>query len=233
MRVYHGGLAEIFEIDLSKCQSNKDFGKGFYVTRFRNHAENWAANIARRHEKKPFVTEFTFYERAFEEDRYKTLRFEDYNGDWLDFVVLNRDPAFTTNRHDYDLVEGPVADDKVQNRIGDYLDGLITKMDFLNELTWHEKTHQICFCTLNSLQLLKKTDTKYASFVVRISESIIEKLIDAFKGDEKKAVDLFYASKTYALLSDKKTGLYQKPWEDIYTVLLNELSIKGNPENPC
>ena len=46
----------------------------------------------------------TNYERAFEEDRYKTLRFADYNGDWLDFVVLNRDPAFTTNRHDYNLL---------------------------------------------------------------------------------------------------------------------------------
>ena len=230
MQVYHGSLTEIFEIDLSKCLSNKDFGKGFYVTKFRNHAENWATNIARRHEKKPFVTEFAFYERAFEEDRYKTLRFEDYNGDWLDFVVLNRDPAFTTNRHDYDLVEGPIADDKVQNRIGDYLDGLITKSDFLDELTYHEKTHQICFCTLNSLQLLKKTDTKYASFVVRISESIIEQLIGDLEGDETKATDIFYTSKTYALLSDKETGLYQKPWKDIYKTLLDELFLRRRHE---
>jgi len=224
MQVYHGGLGEIFEIDLSKSQPNKDFGKGFYVTKFRNHAERWAANIARRHGKTPFVTEFIFYERAFEEDRYKVLRFEGYNGDWLDFVVLNRDPAFTTNRHDYDLVEGPIADDKVQNRIGDYLDGLITKTDFLNELKYHEETHQICFCTLNSLQLLKKTDTRYASFVVRASESILEALIADLGGDEKKAADLFYTSKTFSLLSDKETGLYKKTWEEIHKELLNELS---------
>ena len=229
MQVYHGGLVEIFEIDLSKSQSNKDFGKGFYVTKFRNHAERWAVNIARRHGKTPFVTEFVFYERAFEEDRYKVLRFEGYNEEWLDFVVLNRDPAFTTNRHDYDLVEGPIADDKVQNRIGDYLDGLITKTDFLNELTYHEQTHQICFCTLNSLQLLKKTDTKYVSYVVRISESIIEALIADQGGDEPKAADLFYTSKTYSLLSDKETGLYEKPWEEIYKKLLNELSSKQTP----
>ena len=117
MQVFHGSYTEIFDIDLSKSQSNKDFGAGFYVTKFRNHAENWAVNIARRYQKKPFVTEFTFYERAFEEDRYKVLRFDDYNEEWLDFVVLNRDPAFTTNLHDYDLIEGPIADDKVQNRI--------------------------------------------------------------------------------------------------------------------
>jgi hypothetical protein len=39
MQVYHGSYIEIFDIDLSKSQSNKDFGKGFYVTKFRNHAE--------------------------------------------------------------------------------------------------------------------------------------------------------------------------------------------------
>jgi hypothetical protein len=69
MQVYHGSYMEIFEIDISKSKSNKDFGIGFYVTKFRNHAENWATNIARRYHKEPFVTEFTFYERAFEEDR--------------------------------------------------------------------------------------------------------------------------------------------------------------------
>ena len=226
MQVYHGGVTEIFEIDLSKGQSNKDFGSGFYVTKFRDHAERWAINIARRHGGNPFVTEFTFYERAFKEDRYKVLRFEDYCEDWLDFVVLNRDPAFTANRHDYDLVEGPIADDKVQNRIGDFLDGLISKNDFLKELTYHEKTHQICFCTLNSLQLLKKMDTKYSSYVVRISESIIEHLISDLDGDEKTAADIFYASKTFQLLSDKTTELYKKQWTEIFDMLKAELNLK-------
>jgi len=223
MQVYHGGLTEIFEVDLSKSQSNKDFGKGFYVTRFRDHAERWATNIARRYGETPFVTEFTFYERAFEEDRYKVLRFAEYNEAWLDFVVLNRDPAFTTNRHDYDLVEGPIADDKVQNRINDFLDGIITKADFLNELKYHENTHQLCFCTVNSLQLLKKTDTKYASYVVRVSEPIIETLVASLGIDEGKAADIFYTSKTFHLLSDKNTGLYKKSWQEIYEMLKQEV----------
>ncbi|MCL2417397.1 MAG: DUF3990 domain-containing protein [Bacteroidales bacterium] len=223
MQVYHGGYTEIFDIDLSKCQPNKDFGKGFYITKFRKHAETWAINMAGRYNKEPFVTEFTFYERAFEEDRYKTLRFEDYCDEWLDFVVLNRDPAFTANRHDYDIVEGPIADDKVQNRINEYLDGIITKQDFLKELKYHEKTHQICFCTVNSLQLLKKTDTKYSSYVVRISESIIEHLMIDLSIDEKQATDIFYTSKTFADLSDKSTGLYEKSWREIYELLKNEL----------
>jgi Protein of unknown function (DUF3990) len=35
MRVYHGSFIEIIEIDLSKCEKNKDFGQGFYVTKNR------------------------------------------------------------------------------------------------------------------------------------------------------------------------------------------------------
>jgi len=225
MQVYHGSYTEIINIDLSKSHSNKDFGKGFYVTKFRNHAESWAENIARRYDnKQPFVTEFTFYERAFEESRYNTLRFDDYNEAWLDFIVLNRDPAFTSNRHDYDLIEGPIADDKVQNRINEFLDGIITKKDFLNELKYHEKTHQICFCTINSLQLLKKTDTKYTSYVVRISEQVIENLMLDLNIDEEQAADMFYNSNTFSKLSDKTTELYKKPWQEIYELLKNELN---------
>jgi hypothetical protein len=225
MQVYHGSYTEIFEIDLSKSQSNKDFGQGFYVTKFCKHAETWAVNIARRYHKKPFVTEFTFYERAFKEDRYKTLQFDDYSEAWLDFVVLNRDPAFMTNQHDYDLIEGPIADDKVQNRINDFLDGIITKNDFLNELKYHEETHQLCFCTVNSLQLLKKTDTKYASYVVRISEHIIENLMMDLDINEKQSADIFYTSDTFAQLSGRETGFYLRPWQEIYTLLQSELKI--------
>jgi len=163
MQVYHGSYTEIFEIDLSKSQLNKDFGKGFYITKFRKHAESWAINIARRYHKEPFITEFTFFERAFEEDRYKTLR--------------------------------------------------------------HEKTHQICFCTVNSLQLLKKVDTKYSSYVVRISEPVIENLITDLEIADEKAADVFYSSKTFSLLSDKTTELYKKDWQEIYQMLKNELNI--------
>ena len=35
MNVYHGSYMEIAEIDLSKCEKNKDFGQGFYVTKYK------------------------------------------------------------------------------------------------------------------------------------------------------------------------------------------------------
>jgi hypothetical protein len=223
MQVFHGSYVEILGIDLAKSQSNKDFGKGFYVTRFRNHAEAWATNIARRYHKTPFVTEFTFFERAYEDDRYKVLRFDDYCEAWLDFIILNRNPETTTQKHDYDIIEGPIADDKIQNRIVDFFDELITKADLLNELKYHEETHQLCFCTVSSLQMLKRIDTKYASLVVRISEQVIENLISDLDIDEVAAVDIFYTSNAYVQLSDPTTGVYQNDWTEIYKTLKKEL----------
>jgi hypothetical protein len=45
MEVYHGSYTKIDKIDLSKSQLNRDFGQGFYVTKFRKHAESWAEII--------------------------------------------------------------------------------------------------------------------------------------------------------------------------------------------
>ncbi|GHT88469.1 hypothetical protein FACS189474_3780 [Bacteroidia bacterium] len=222
MQVFHGSYTEILKIDLSKSQANKDFGCGFYVTKFRPQAEKWAAIIGRINHKKPVVTEFVFYERAFEDERYKVLRFSDYNEEWLDFVILNRDRETTKQKHDYDIVEGPIADDKIANRIDDYLAGLVSKPDFLKELIYDkEETHQICFCTVNSLQMLQK-DTKFSLLIARISEPIIENLITEFGFDEEKATDIFYISKTFSKLSDKNTEFYLKQWQEIYELLKNE-----------
>ena len=139
MKVYHGSYTVIEDIDLSKSFPNKDFGKGFYVTKYRQQAESWAKVTGRRHNTGGFITEFVFFDTEFTERLCKVKHFKTYDEEWLDFVVENRNPL--GENHDYDIVEGPVADDKVQNRISLYLDGVITKIDFIEELKWHENTH--------------------------------------------------------------------------------------------
>jgi len=223
MNVYHGSYTIIEEIDLAKAIPNKDFGKGFYVTKFRQHAESWAKIIGRRHKTKGFVTEFIFYDTEFTERLCKVKYFDAYDEEWLDFVVENRNPF--GKMHNYDIVEGPVADDKVQNRINNYLDGLISKDDFLEELKWHENTHQICFCTLKSLLTLQRTDRKRVSLLSCIGEPIVEKLVTDFGFDEKTATDKFFTSNTFSKLADISTQLYKKDWTEIYKLLLNEFDI--------
>jgi hypothetical protein len=39
MKVYHGSYTAVEEIDLTKCEPRKNFGQGFYVTKYRTQAE--------------------------------------------------------------------------------------------------------------------------------------------------------------------------------------------------
>ena len=231
LQVYHGSYTKIDAVDLTKGQANRDFGKGFYVTKFIKHAKSWAKVIGKKIGTEGFVTEFKFYERAFSDTTYKTLRFEDYNEKWLDFVVLNRDTSTQEQRHDYDIVEGPVADDKVQNKIEIYLKGKISKIDFLTELKYHEQTHQICFCTRKSLQMIEPINDEPNLNVRIIGEAILEKLMIERNLNEVEATDLFYSSSTFTQLANEDTEFYLKSWQEIYELLkqeINNLTFKDN-----
>jgi hypothetical protein len=229
MKVYHGSYIKIDQIDLTQCRPNRDFGRGFYVTKFLHHAQNWSLIVGRRHNTQGVVSEFEYIENAFIRSICKIQHFEDYNEEWLDFVVLNRNVNNPEPAHDYDIVEGPVADDKVQNRIEEYLNGKVAKNDFLEELKYHETTHQICFCTLNSLQAIDcRLGVGKRRYVVDISEPVIENLMIDLHINEKEATDLFYTSNTFAQLSDESTHPsadgYKKPWQEIYELLKMELN---------
>lgn len=227
MKVYHGSFTKIETIDLTQCRPFKDFGRGFYVTKFKEQAEFWAGKKGRNHKSNGVVTEFEFITYAFENKKLKSLRFVDYTEEWFDFIVLNRKSEILA--HDYDIVEGPVADDKIQRRIDDYLNGEISRETFLEEIKWHEETHQICFCTVFSLQFLEQIGSgKLVSKFSHISEPIVEKLIVDFGIDELTATDKLFTSKTFSQVTDILTELYLKPWEEIYKLLLDELNIKPN-----
>jgi hypothetical protein len=226
MKVYHGSHIKVDKIELSKCKPNKDFGKGFYVTKFRNHAEEWAKIMGEKYDTDGFVSEFEFYENEFTKSICKIKHFVAYNEEWLDFVIENRNKNSEKPAHDYDIVEGPVANDKVQNTLRLYLKGKISKEKFLKMLTHHEETHQICFCTLNSLQTIDRIDDTPTYDIVMISEPIIEKLMVVYKFDEEKATNLFLNSKSYSKLSDATTKLYEKDWTETYKLLLSELKLQ-------
>ena len=225
MIVYHGSYTKITEIDLSQCEKNKDFGQGFYVTKNRKHAEEWAERIGNRNHTVGIVTEFEFGKYLYIEKDFNSLRFSDYSEEWLDFVILNRSNKTDEPVHEYDFVEGPIADDKISRRIYDYLDGIISKVDFLNELKYHEPTHQICFCTVKSLQLISKPSRKSISAIETIVENIIMQLIENKNITEENAVNVFCNSNTFAQLAEESTELYKKKWTEIYNLLLSELTL--------
>jgi len=221
MKLFHGSYTEIDVIDLKKSKPYKDFGKAFYLTKYYEQAEIWANRLGKEYKKEGIVTEFEFDEYAYEDESLKILKFDEYDDQWLDFIVFNRSKRNPT--HEYDIVEGPIADDDVTQQIDTYLEGKITKEDFLNELTYHKPTHQIAFCTLESLQMLEKV--KKSKFVNDIDDAITQSLVTDFDINEQQAIDIYFQSKTYGKLIDENTGFYKKTWTEIYELLKQELNL--------
>jgi len=222
MLVYHGGSAPIIEIDLQKCRPYTDFGKGFYVTKYKLHAENWAKRSGKRYNN-GFVTTYNYIESQFTDYICKKKKFDGYTNEWLDFIVNNRNEESVVQAHGYDIVEGPVANDKIQNRLHNYLRGEITKELFLKELEYHEETHQICFCTLASFQALKRIENDLTVFIEKTSEVILNNLVNEKGIDANTASDLFYSSKTFHDIVNSTISPNNQNWQDIYKMLWNEL----------
>jgi hypothetical protein len=223
MKVYHGSYLEIRTIDLSHGRPNRDFGHGFYVTRYRRQAEEWASRKGEDNRTEGVVSEFIFDEYIWEDTELNLLRFEDYTEDWLDFVVKNRLNRSRKQTHDFDIVEGPVADDAVTVRVNDYIRGDVSKQDFLEELKFRKPTHQICFCTTASLQALEYTDSRAEWNMEHIANDVIKQIIKDKNMDDREATDIFFTSQTFTKLSDKSTKIHLMPWQEVYEMLKKEL----------
>ena len=226
MIVYHGNYIDIVEIDLSKTTPNKDFGRGFYVTRVREQAEKWAARKGEKYGNKGVVSGFKLNENVFSDDNYQILRFSGYTEEWFDFVAANRNSETAFPVHDYDIVEGPVADDYVASRISRYLRGKISRDEFFDDLTKYPESHQICFCTGKSLVELERVDLLALCDIEDIGKSVITCLMDDYGLPELESEDLYFSSDVYAELSDESTKLYEKPWREVYEMLKKEKMTK-------
>ena len=224
MKVYHGSDTQIEEIDLEKCKYGKDFGRGFYVTKLQEQAETMAVRVSKWNRKKPVVTEFEFDEFAQIDNDLKILVFEDYTEEWFDFVIFNRRNKKREQVHDYDIVEGPVANDKISTQIEDYLEGTITKEQFFSDLIY-SASHQICFCTVKSLQVLSLAKGRIDSAIYHIDSDILQALMTDYEMNELDATDKYYTSQTYFQLADETTELYRKSWQEIYQMLKQELKL--------
>jgi hypothetical protein len=225
MKVYHGSSAAIDEIDISQCRPGRDFGRGFYVTALYRQAQMWAQRKGAEVQGKGVVTEYEFDEYAYDYDKLKVLRFDGYTDQWFDFIILNRS-SMTRQAHDYDIVEGPIADDQITSRIYLYQEGKLTKEQFLEELKFKKPTHQICFCTPASLQMLTPVRKTADADIIQISEQIIKELITSdADADELRAANCWYRSATYTALSDETTGLYRRPWREVYDMLRKEINL--------
>lgn len=143
MTIYHGSNVKVEKPEILVRGFYKDFGYGFYCTNFEKQAKRWAqtrkgGHVVSAYQYKP-------------DDKLSVLSFPEMTDEWLDFVVECRRGI----KHQYDIVEGPMADDQVWDYVEDFMNGNITREAFWVLVKFKYPTHQIVFCTDRSLQTIK------------------------------------------------------------------------------
>ena len=92
-----------------------------------------------------------FYYSFDDQTELKIKRFLEMSDEWLDFIAACRNGV----PHDYDVVEGPMADDTIFNYVQSFLDGEISRAAFWELAKFKYPTHQISFHTARALAALK------------------------------------------------------------------------------
>lgn len=157
MKLYHGSNQLIRCIDLSKGKKYKDFGQGFYTTHIKEQAEYWSKRIADRFGGTPTVTEFEFDLNAAISDGLNVKIFDNPDKEWALFVMANRKQDGNEFHHEYDIVIGPVADDRMARLFGLYDMEIINLDAVVSGLIYKDLNSQYFFATQKSLQYIKRT----------------------------------------------------------------------------
>ena len=133
--LYHGSIYDIDTINVAEGRGYKDFGKGFYATAVKSHAdsiairnkaiaENKQAILCRKLNIRLNSIVAYRYNLVFSEelDGLRVKVFTKADSEWLRFVVRNRKCEGCA--HDYDIVIGPTADAEATVIISEYVDEL-------------------------------------------------------------------------------------------------------------
>jgi hypothetical protein len=153
MKVYHGSLNRVKKPNVDRGRPNTDFGKGFYATTNFEQAKRWAINKQKTigKEAKAIVNTYEVDDNLLNDERYNIKKFDSPNGEWLSFVISCR--RFVP--HQYDLVFGAVANDKIYATITLYESQILTAEETVARLKVNEYYNQISFHTNEAINELK------------------------------------------------------------------------------
>ena len=142
--LYHGSQVSVPQPKAKVGRKNLDFGPGFYQTKIRKQAEDWAVVMAGRKGRnaEAILNIFQFdIDQALADD-IRIKSFPTYDLEWLDYVVACRRGKDYSD--EYDIVEGGVANDNVIDTVEDYEKGIITAEQALGQLRYKKVNHQLC-----------------------------------------------------------------------------------------
>lgn len=151
MKLYHGSLEIVTTPEIRLPNRTLDYGSGFYTTTSYEQALKWVQR--RMDEQKSnmgFVNIYELNKSAL--NSLKCLFFDSPTEEWVDFVMKNR-----TQRgfvHDYDVVYGSVANDRVYAAFALYEGNIIDKQSLIAELKTYKLVDQYLFHTSKALEAL-------------------------------------------------------------------------------
>lgn len=156
--LYHGSNTDIEEIDLKRGRRGKDFGRGFYLSPDLHQAQQMADRTVDREESgKATVISYEFDDNVLQNPLDLKIKiFEGYTAEWAEFVMTNRKNKSDKQAHNYDIVYGPIADDKVGLQINRFQLRYISMDELIRQLSFNRPTFQYFFGTERAICLLRK-----------------------------------------------------------------------------
>lgn len=157
MILYHGTNIDFDQIDLSKSKPNKDFGKGFYLSADLKQAQELAQSRVNFLGGQVVILSYEFDASLLSNGELKVRRFDDYSEEWAQFVLDNRNSRSETNIHDYDIVFGPIANDRVGLQLWKYINQDIDLPTLVKRLKYMKGlSTQYFFGTQRAINCLKR-----------------------------------------------------------------------------
>lgn len=152
MKLYHGSIVSVKKPYLGRGRSNADFGKGFYTTSNLEQAVRWA-NIKKEREAadKAIVSVYEFDETLLNHPEWNIRHFNGADEEWLYFVTDCRKSI----KHGFDLVLGPVANDKVFTTVNLFESGVLDAQAAILQLKAYKTYDQISFHTMRTIMALR------------------------------------------------------------------------------
>ncbi len=158
MLLYHGSNIEVSNPQILESDRRLDFGKGFYLTSSFDQAKRWAElTVKRRETGKATVSVFDFDDTSVSD--LKILHFTQAQKEWLEYVTMNRKNQVIPN-DDYDIVIGPVANDRTMPVISLYFAGIYDIEETIKRLMLQKLCDQYTFRTENAIKKLKFLEVK-------------------------------------------------------------------------
>lgn len=152
MLVYHGSNVEVRKPNILKSRKKTDFGRGFYTTTQKEQAEHWTSiKMDRAKTGRRVVSVFEVGDELLTDPELKIREFHGPDEAWLNFVVDSRKGV----EHDYDLVFGSVANDKVFTVVNLYESGVLDAPAAIAELKAYKTYNQLSFHTPRVIRALR------------------------------------------------------------------------------